>query len=67
MKEAAMSYKENVDENLFGMRSLAFALLQCRSEKEALLVIKYFAKPKPRVTAPPEHCSGPDGFSGDTD
>lgn len=62
-----MSYKENVNANLFAVRSLAFALLECRSEKEALLVINYFAKPKPRAIATPESVCGPDGFSGDTD
>jgi hypothetical protein len=63
-----MSYKENVDENLFGMRSLAFALLQCRSEKEALLVIKYFTdKTKPRISDPPKSCDQPDGVASDTE
>ena len=63
-----MNYEENVDANLFAVRSLAYALLRCRSEKEALLVIKYFAnKPKPGVPYTPESVSGPDGHSSDTD
>ncbi len=47
-----MTYEENVDANLFAVRSLAFALLECRSEKEALQVLKYFARPKSPVVDP---------------
>ena len=45
-------YEENVNANLFAVRALAFALLECRSEKEALQVLKYFARPKPSVPDP---------------
>ena len=56
-----MSYEENVNENLFAVRALAFALLECRSEKEALQVIKYFAKAKSPVPAPAKYDDQHDG------
>jgi hypothetical protein len=65
--ETTMNYEENVNANMFAVRALAFALLECRSESEALLVIKYFAKSKQGAAAPPESVCGPDGFSSDTD
>ena len=40
--------KETKNENMFGVHALAFALLECRSEKEALLVFRYFADPESR-------------------
>jgi hypothetical protein len=40
--------KETNDEDMFSIHSLAFALLECRSEKEALLVFRYFADPESR-------------------
>jgi hypothetical protein len=55
-----MSYEENVNANLFAVRALAFALLECRSENEALLVIKYFAHSKSRVPASTEPVCRPD-------
>jgi len=56
-----MSYEENVNaKELFPIRALAFALLQCRSEKEALQVIKYFAT-KPSIPAPSERDDQQDG------
>ena len=53
-------YEENVNANLFAVRSLAFALLECRSEKEALQVLKYFARPKSPVPAPAKPVRRPD-------
>ena len=53
-------YEENVDANLFSVRALAYALLECRSEKEALQVLKYFARSKPSVVDPTEHSRRPD-------
>ena len=37
-KREEKKYEENVNANLFAVRALAFALLECRSEKEALQV-----------------------------
>ena len=57
-------YMEATDATtMHAVYSLAFALLFCRSEKEALLVIKYFAKAKSPVPAPPEPSNQPDGFA----
>ena len=53
-------YEENVNANLFAVRALAFALLECRSEKEALQVLKYFARSKPSVVDPTEPVRRPD-------
>ena len=54
------SMKENDDEKMFSIRALAFALLECRSEKEALLVIKYFTHSKSRVPASAKPVRRPD-------
>jgi hypothetical protein len=67
MVETTMSYEENVNENLFAVRALAFALLQCRSEKEALQVIKYFAKAKSRKSPSAEPVCGPDAPRQDSE
>jgi hypothetical protein len=60
-KREEKKYEENVNANLFAVRALAFALLECRSEKEALLVIKYFARPKSRIPLTTEYVCGSDG------
>ena len=58
-----MTYEENVNENLFSVRALAYALLLCRSEKEALLVLRHFTKAKSPVTLVAEPDYNPDGVS----
>lgn len=56
--------KETADNTtMHAVYSLAFALLFCRSENEALKVMRYFAMPKSRITYCPEPSSGPDGHS----
>lgn len=48
------------DKDLFAIRALAFALLECRSQAEALRVMRYFAMPKPRFAPASEPRRGPD-------
>lgn len=50
------------DKTIFGVRALAFALLECRSQDEALKVMRYFAKADAAVSAPPKPEDQPDGF-----
>ena len=60
-KREEKKHEEHVNANLFAVRSLAFALLVCRSEREALqVVITYFAQPKSRVLVSPEPVRRPD-------
>lgn len=54
------SMKENDDEKMFSIRALAFALLQCRSEKEALLVLHYFTYPESRKSNQTKYLCRPD-------
>ena len=54
------SMKENDDEKMFSIRALAFALLQCRSEKEALLVLHYFTYPESRKPNQTKYLCRPD-------
>jgi len=56
-----MTYEERVDENMHSIFALAFALLQCRSQAEALRVMRYFAMPNTRIPAPAEPDDKPDG------
>jgi hypothetical protein len=60
-KREEKKYEENVNASLFAVRALAFALLECRSEKEALQVIKYFARSKSPIPASPEPNDQHDG------
>jgi hypothetical protein len=54
--------KEINNAEMHSVYALAFALLECRSEKEALQVIKYFAKAKSPVSAPSERDDQHDGL-----
>jgi hypothetical protein len=56
----ATKLKENTYEDMHSIFSLAFALLRCRSEKEALQVIKYFARSKSPVPASAKPVRRPD-------
>ena len=59
-KREEKKYEENVNANLFAVRSLAFALLECRSEKEALLVLHYFTYPESRKPNQTKYLCRPD-------
>ena len=61
-----MTYEERVDENLFAVRALAFALLECRSEREALKVIKYFTDTKSLFPSAAEPMRRSDGAAENT-
>ena len=60
-KREEKKYEENVNANLFAVRALAFALLECRSEKEALLVLRYFADPESRKSTKAKRVRRTDG------
>jgi hypothetical protein len=49
------------DENMLAVHALGFALLLCRSENEALLVIKHFTKAQQAVTLDAERDDQHDG------
>jgi len=57
----ATTMKEKTYEDMFGIYALAYALLECRSEGEALRVLRYFTYPEQRKPRTPEYLRRSDG------
>lgn len=55
--------EKTYEEDMLSVHTLAFALLCCRSEKEAFQILRHFTKTLPRKSYTPEPEDQSDGAS----